>query len=134
MSCRCTALVLTVIGALHLGWAAGSTFPFRTRDALNDAVVGRPATPGPAECGAVAGLLAVAAAVVVAADRGRTWWARLASVGVASVLSTRAAFGFAGRTSVLVPGSESPRFKRLDRFVYSPLCTLLAVGAGAAAR
>jgi hypothetical protein len=71
---------------------------------------------------------------VTAADRRRRPLPRAASGGVAVVLAIRAAFGFAGRTSVLVPGSDSARFKRMDRCVYAPLCSLLAAGAVRAAR
>ena len=131
---RITSLSLLAVGGLHLVWATGSTFPFKTRSALNDAVVGRQVAPGPAECCAVAALLAGAAGSIAAADGGRRPWARAASAGVAVVLAIRAAFGFAGRTAVLVPGSESPRFVRLDRWVYSPICALLAAGAATAAR
>ena len=50
-------------------------------------------------------------------------------VGVAATLATRAAFGFAGRTDALVPGSDSVRFRRNDRRVFAPLCAALATGA-----
>jgi len=121
------------IGVLHLVWASGSTFPFRTRRALNDAVIGRQVTPGSAECVAVAVLLGTAAGVVTRADRARDPWSRAGAAGVAAVLAVRAAFGFAGRTALLVRGSESRRFRRLDRSVYAPTCALLAAGAASAA-
>ena len=54
---------------------------------------------------------------------------RLAVIGTASVLAVRAAFGFAGRTDALVPGSSSARFRRNDRRVMAPLCATLATGA-----
>lgn len=133
-SARCTTLALSAIGALHVVWATGSTFPFRTRRALDDAVIGRQVAPGPVECVAVALLLGTAAGAVTRADRARDPWSRLAAAGVAVVLTIRAAFGFAGRTALLVPGSESPRFKRLDRRLYAPTCAVLAAGAGRAAR
>ena len=44
-----------------------------------------------------------------------------------------AAFGLAGRTDLLVPGSESERFRRLDRRVFGPACLALATGAACAA-
>ncbi|MGE0000222.1 MAG: DUF3995 domain-containing protein [Ilumatobacteraceae bacterium] len=129
-----TVLALSAAGALHVAWAAGSTFPFRSREALNDAVIGRQVTPGPAECCAVAVLLGAASVVVATAGRAHGRPSRAAAAGVALVLGARAAFGFAGRTDVLVRGSESPRFRRLDRAVYSPICALLAAGAANAAR
>lgn len=90
----------------------GSTFPFHTRAALNDAVVGRQVAPGPLECVTVAGLLVTAAAVVRISYRRHRPLSRSAAFAVAFVFAIRAAFGFGGRqgrTSKLVPGSESPR-------------------------
>jgi hypothetical protein len=129
-----TTIALLLAGALHLVWATGSTFPFRSRSALNDTVVGRQVTPGPAQCLGVAGLLTCAAGLVASADRRDVPVARAATAIVALVLAIRAAFGFAGRTDLLVPGSDSPRFRRMDRRVYSPICALIAAGAGTAAR
>jgi hypothetical protein len=134
MSGRCTAVVLFAAAALHVVWATGSTFPFRTREALNDTVVGRQATPGPVECVAVAGMLVTAAGLVTSADRRHGSLSRCAAFAVAVVFAVRAAFGLAGRTAVLVPGSESSRFKRMDRWVYAPVCSCLAAGAARVAR
>ena len=130
----CTSAALLAIGGLHVVWATGSTFPFRTRWTLNDVVVGRQVAPGPRECCAVAALVVIAAGAVDRADRAGGRWSRLLAAGVACVLATRGAFGFAGRTSTLVPGSESPRFRRWDRSLYAPVCALLAAGAAKAAR
>jgi hypothetical protein len=52
---------------------------------------------------------------------------------VAIVLTTRAVFGFAGRTDLLVPGSDGVRFRQLDRRLFAPLCALLGAGAATAA-
>ena len=92
-----TAIVLAGIGALHVAWGLGSSFPFRDRAALADTVVGNDAVPGRRASLAVAGLLGLG---------GRTRGRRVARaadgfvgvgvVGVATVLATRAAFGFAG--------------------------------------
>jgi len=51
---------------------------------------------------------------------------RLGAGGVIAVLTTRGAFGLAGRTDLLSPGSTSEDFRRLDRRFYSPLCLALA--------
>jgi hypothetical protein len=118
---------------LHLGWARGSTFPFRSRAELNDAVIGRDATPSPAACIAVATALAGAAAVVGRSGTGGGPVPRAGAGVVAVVLTTRAVFGFAGRTDLLVPGSDSARFRRLDRRVFAPICALLGSGAATAA-
>ena len=128
-----TAVCLGSISALHVLWGRGSTFPFRQRDDLNDHVIGRPASPSPAACNAVAFLLAVAAVSVERAGRGSSIVARIASAGCGAVLATRAGLGFSGRTDVVAPGSTSAAFRRNDRRFFAPLCTLLAAGAVAAA-
>ena len=128
-----TATVLAGIGALHVAWGLGSSFPFRDRAALADTVVGNDAVPGRGASLAVAGLLGVAAGLVAdvlpVAPRIR----RVGVLGVASVLATRAAFGFAGSTERLVAGSNSPRFVTADRRVFAPLCAALAAGAAVSA-
>jgi len=47
---------------------------------------------------------------------------------VGCVLAVRGIAGLLGRTDVLSPGSSSPRFRRLDRRYFSPLCLALAAG------
>ena len=124
-----TALTLAGIGAVHVAWGLGSSFPLGDRAALADAVVGSDTVPGAPESFAVASLLGVAAALVADVIPGPASLRRLGVVGVATVLGVRAGFGFAGRTHLLVPGSDSPRFRRNDRFVFAPLCAGLAAGA-----
>ena len=117
------------IAGVHVAWGRGSSFPFATVEEMHDAVIGRPVSPSPASCYAVAGLLTVAAAATVGLPSRRSRLRRLAVLGAATVLATRAGFGFSGRTDALVRGSASPRFRRLDRRVYSPLCLALSMGA-----
>jgi hypothetical protein len=129
-----TASTLLGIGALHVAWGRGATFPFASRDRLNDVVIGRNATPSPGACYGVAGLL-TAAAGLVAGLPTRRGGLRRAGVGtVALTLATRAALGFAGKTALVSPGSVSPTFMRTDRRVLSPLCAALAIGAAASLR
>ena len=134
---RCTSIttasVLAGIGALHVAWALGSSFPFRDRAALADTVVGNDAVPGRGASLAVAGLLGVAAGLVADVLPVAPRFRRVGVVGVASVLATRAAFGFAGSTERLVAGSNSPRFVTADRRVFAPLCAALAAGAAVSA-
>lgn len=124
-----TAATLAGIGAIHVAWGTGSAFPLADRDELADAVVGSDSVPGPAASFAVAALLGVAAGLVadvLPVPR------RVRAVGVggaAAVLAVRSAFGLAGRTELLVPGSNSARFVALDRRFYAPLCGVLALGA-----
>ena len=124
-----TATVLGGIGALHVGWGLGSSFPFRDRAALADTVVGSDAVPGRRASLAVAGLLGLAAGLVADVLPVPPTFRRVGVVGVATVLATRAAFGFAGRTERLVAASNSPTFVTADRRIYSPLCAALAAGA-----
>jgi hypothetical protein len=128
-----TVIGLASVSLLHFAWGTGSTFPFTEREELNDAVIGRQATPSPAACHTVAVALAASAVVVTRAHRGRTLRSRTASTALTVILASRAALGLTGRTDLAVPGSNSPRFKRLDRIYYAPLCAFLATGAGLAA-
>jgi hypothetical protein len=131
---RATASALVALAGLHALWGRGSSFPFSDRDALADAVVGRRSVPPPGACFAVAGALTVAAALVADVPRLPGGVRRLGVTGVGLVLATRAGLGFAGTTDAVSPGSVSPRFRRLDRRVYSPLCLALAAGAIASRR
>jgi hypothetical protein len=124
-----TAATLVAIAGLHVLWGRGSTFPFADRDGLNDAVIGRTSTPSPGACFAVAGALTAAAGLVADVPRLPRGLQRVGVIGVALVLAVRAALGFSGRTDAVSPGSASPRFRRLDRRLYSPLCLALAAGA-----
>jgi len=117
---------LVTASALHVAWGRGSTFPFASDGALTANVVGSSRAPSPASCFGVAACLGMAAAVVAVPARGRLH--QLALAALATGFATRATFGFAGRTDLLVPGSASPTFRRNDRRVLSPLCAALALG------
>ena len=129
-----TSLTLAGIGGLHVAWGRGSVFPFTSREELNDKVIGRQATPSPAACYAVAGLLTAASGLVAGLPTRRSPIRRAGVVGVAMALGGRAALGFSGRTDVVSPGSVSPRFRRMDRRFFSPLCLALAAGAASSLR
>jgi uncharacterized protein DUF3995 len=127
---------LAAIAAVHLAWAAGSAWPLESRAALADAVIGRAEgeVPPPRDCAAVAALLAIAASLVAGRPRR---WPTLRRRGVQAVslsLAGRGAAGLSGRTELLSPGSCSPRFRELDRRLYSPLCLALALCSLPAAR
>jgi hypothetical protein len=128
LTARLTASVLTALSALHVAWAFGSSFPFRSRAELADAVVGTSEVPPPSACLAVAGTLAAAAALVAEVVPVAPNVRRTAIRGVASVLGFRGALGLMGKTEVLAPGSNSERFVRLDRRIYAPLCVGLSIG------
>ena len=121
-----TASTLLAAAAIHVAWGRGSSFPFASRHDLTDSVAGSSRPPSPAACAAVATGLAAAAVIVAVPPRGRL---HRAALGVlATVFAVRATFGFAGRTDLLVPGSDSPTFRRNDRRLFSPLCAALALG------
>lgn len=121
-----TGAVLAAAALVHAVWGRGSTFPFRSYQALTDNVVGSPRPPSPAACYAVAGLLTTSSALVVVPPRTRLH--RLALWSMSLVFGVRALAGFTGRTDALVPGSNSPTFKRNDRFGFAPLCAAIAIG------
>jgi hypothetical protein len=124
-----TASALAAIGAIHVAWGFGSSFPFGDRATLADTVVGNDVVPGRRASLAVAGLLGVAAGLVADVLPVPRRLRRIGVLGVGSVLATRAAFGFAGATAQLVPGSDSSKFVATDRRVFAPLCAVLAAGA-----
>jgi hypothetical protein len=136
---RCTASVVRVVtvgtlaaaSGLHVAWGRGSSFPFATGNGLTDNVVGSSRTPSPTSCYAVASGLAAVGAVTACSTRAPLRRAIVRST--AAVLAVRAAFGFAGRTDLLVPGSASRTFRRNDRWLFSPICAALALGLVASA-
>jgi len=124
-----SAAAFAAISAIHVAWAAGSTWPVRDSAALTDLVAGQDPdnAPGPIACLGAAGAFATAAAVLAGFPRARPRVQRAASTGVVAVLTVRGAFGLAGRTDLLVPGSTSSRFRSMDRRFYAPLCVTMAV-------
>jgi hypothetical protein len=127
-----TAGVLAAIGGLHLAWGRGSSFPFGSSDELVDSVIGSGSVPSPRACQTVAGALFVASALVADVPVAPRRVRQLGRYGVASVLGLRGALGLCGRTDVVSPASTSPRFRAMDRRLYSPLCLALAAGAASA--
>ena len=113
---------------------AGPRGRTQTVDGLNDAVIGRDATPSAPACYAVAAALTTAA-VLVSGQPLQLPLRRLGAAGVVAVLGARGTLGVLGRTDLAVPGSDSPRFRELDRRWFGPLClTLAALSAPAVTR
>ena len=129
---RLTAAILAALAALHVAWGSGSSFPFRNRDDLADAVVGSSTVPRPAACLAVAGALTAGAVLVAGVGPQPPCIRRPLLLGVSSTLGLRGLLGWAGKTETIAPGSNSERFVQLDRRIYSPLCIALALGSLAA--
>jgi hypothetical protein len=117
---------------MHVAWGRGSSFPFSSGDELADAVIGSRAVPPPAACLGVAAALALASGLVAGAPVVPRRLRRPGIATVAVVMAVRSAAGFSGRTDLFSPGSTSPRFRKLDRAVYSPLCLAFALGSASA--
>lgn len=120
------------IGALHVAWATGRTFPADTRAGLAQAVIGSPELPPAAPTAAVgAALLGMAGAVVLHAD-SMTVGGVTGSSGHALDNALRAAelvFGARGVIGLIArTGARHRRYRVLNTAVYSPLCLLLAGG------
>ena len=118
------SVALAGIAGLHVAWGLGSSFPFSRRSDLADAVVGTREVPSPAACYAVAVAVVGASALTADLPVAPRPVRRLGRTGVAVVLGARGAIGLAGRTDLVAPGSSSPRFRRLDRRYFAPLCLL----------
>ncbi len=127
------AVLLLAIAALHLVWAAGSTFPAASERELVRMVVGfkrqEQMPPRPASA-LVAAALVAAAYVALALASLCVWplggWS-LASAGMvlAFIFLARGVAAYLPAWRVRVP--QQP-FARLDRRYYGPLC--LVIGAG----
>ena len=130
------AIGLGAIAGLHVAWAAGSSWPLGDRSELADAVVGRAGgeVPPPSACLAVAGALTLASGLIGGRPAVDPRLRRGGVRAVVAVLCLRGSLGLGGRTDILSPGSASPRFRRLDRRIYSPLCLGLAALALPAVR
>jgi hypothetical protein len=119
------AVLLTLAG-LHAAWGAGASWPFADRAALADAVIGVDDVPGPAACFTVSAALAMGSLLVAGRPAPDQRIRRGGAGVVAAVLAGRGVLGLAVRTQAVSPASDSARFRRLDRLVYSPLCLVLA--------
>jgi len=121
---------LGAAAGIHAAWAAGSTWPVDSPASLADLVVGRQPMPTQGMCLGVAALLTGATATVAidtVRDRRATTVARRAHLGARAVgcaLAIRGVGGFI--TSALGMGSPTPRYRRWDLLLFSPLCLALS--------
>jgi len=125
-------VVLIVIAGLHAGWALGSTFPARDRDALVRTVVGAPIgqpMPGRVATWVVAiGLVGMAG--WTAALRG--WidapmpdaWLRVGALAMVAIFTLRGIGGFF--EVVLRPSIRDTPYMHWSRRLYSPIALGLA--------
>ena len=133
---RVASTGLLALAGLHVVWATGSSWPMRSEGELVDTVTGRSGgkAPGPVACLAVAGALTTAAALVSGRPHRAPCISRLGSVGVVTAFTVRGAFGLAGRTDILVPGSSSEKFRARDRQLFAPTCLTIAALSAPACR
>ncbi|AKU16338.1 DUF3995 domain-containing protein [Luteipulveratus mongoliensis] len=118
--------VLGAIGALHLSWAAGSTWPKSTAAELGEVVISSGSLPPAGAC-IVVGVGLIGAAGVVAALRPSSSRRLRAAGGVLGGVLAARGVGF--EAMHLVAGLPDT-FSRLDAAYYSPLCIGLAAGVG----
>lgn len=125
------AALLAGLSALHVYWAAGGR---RGQLAVVPTSAGRPLmAPSASATVAVAAALATASALYLGATAGSEprWVYRVGARGAATVLFARA---IGDRRSVgFLKRSRDSAFARRDTYLYSPLCTCLAVSGVAAA-
>jgi hypothetical protein len=140
---RCARLTagtsLVAIGLLHIGWAFGCPWPAKSKTELADAALGSGQTPSPAVAGAIGTGLVVGG--LLAGGAGQH--SRLAALGrcfLAQALTLRGVLGLIGSSEqatawvrqhgdipeALDPEKKSPRFRELDRNLYTPLSLGLA--------
>jgi hypothetical protein len=129
------AAVLFVLALLHVYWAVGGKWPGRDSEELARLVVGGPIglrMPSAGACLAVALLLVAAAAFVLAAQGILALplplaLARVATFGVAGVLTARGLAGFfETRLRPVIAGTP---YARLNVIAYSPLALALGLAA-----
>jgi hypothetical protein len=116
------------LSALHLAWAAGSSWPSSDRAELAQVTAGTDELPGPVPCLQVAAVLAGAAGLVAGVGGDRRV-ARFGRAAVAAGFLTRGVAGLTGNTGRLVPWTPDARFARLDRRYYGPLCCAIGLAA-----
>ncbi len=130
--------LLIPIAAIHVAWAAGSSFPAKDHDALVGLVIGAPVgspMPGPLAAVVVAiGLLAMAGWTAVL----RGWmptglppaWLHAGGFAMVAIFALRGIGGFF--EVVLRPSIRNTPYMRWSRQLYSPIALLLASTIGCA--
>lgn len=132
ISADVAAGVLLAVAGLHGAWACQRYWPAKSAASLAKATAGREPLPGPIPCWTVAGLLTMAAGMLVAENGDKDRVPKVLSdanrfgVGiVAGVLTVRSA----GVAVSALPVPMSREFRILNGVVYSPLCAVLAWAA-----
>jgi hypothetical protein len=124
---------VSAIAVLHASWGLGNHWPAASPERLARSAVGMPGLtrmPGPAQCFAVAAILAGVAswplfATGLLAEAWPRWLTLLAGATIAAVFLGR---GIAGYTSAWRRRFPEEPFATYDRSYYSPLCLVLGAG------
>jgi hypothetical protein len=119
------------IGAIHLAWGAGVSWPAQSREQLSDIVTGSTDFPSAGACAVVAAPLLAAGAMAltnIAGAHPKTKAAALArlveSCAATGLLARAVVGGKAAATAVGLP-APSTTFLDWDQNVYRPLCAVL---------
>ena len=113
--------ILGCLGALHVVWAVGSPWPARDHEVLGRHVIGRGVVPSALPCLVVAGGLALFAWAFASESVGL---ARLVCFGATGVFAIRGVLGFF--EPWLRPAIVETPYELYSRYMYSPLCLLIA--------
>lgn len=119
-------LGLGLIGAVHVVWATGSSWPAKTRPELARAVVGSEEMPGVIPSGIVA-VGALAAGAVVSGTLGDRGIVRPGRILAAAGLLARGGAGGVLACRLLGLPEPAETFRRLDARIYRPLCLVLGL-------
>jgi hypothetical protein len=125
------ATLLAAIAVLHVAWGLGAVWPRHDEADLVALVVGtsRDRMPTPSQCFVAAGAI-MASAVVIGCLAGVVrlplvpWATLLLGVGVSAVFAGRGVAGYLPVWRTLFPRQP---FATLDRWIYSPLCLVIAL-------
>ncbi|WP_435299454.1 DUF3995 domain-containing protein [Timonella sp. A28] len=126
-------LGLIGLGALHVSWAQGKTWPAKTSRELSEHVTGSPELPSPLACMVVATpLLASGTSSLIQASTGLPDSVSARAVKAlpmiaGGALTARGIVG--GKIACTVVGLPAPQdeFMRLDTAIYRPLCLTLGL-------
>lgn len=128
------AIVLSVLGLLHVIWAAGMSFPFPNQQSLARSIVGRRGItrlPSRASVALLGMLLLFAASAAIIMGHYAPDFPALKLLLVPVGLFLAAIFLLRGLVGILPAferaAPEQP-FLSLNRRVYSPVCALIGIG------
>ncbi len=114
---------LGAIGAIHLLWASGASWPASSRKRLARQVIGSDEMPSAGACLVVGGGMLTGSAIIAGAGGTHTL-AKAARVAAALAFLLRGTMNGARVTALLGRPGPHRRFVELDRRIYRPLCLI----------